>query len=62
MDANVIVQIISSLGFPIAACVALFWKMNESDKMHKEETDKLSDVITNNTLTIQKLCDKMEGK
>lgn len=27
MDANTIIQIISSLGFPIVMCGALFWYM-----------------------------------
>lgn len=61
MDVNEWMQMISTLGFPIVAYCAIFWKMSESDKDHKEEVQKLSDVIQNNTLTLQKLLDRMDG-
>lgn len=61
MDANIIMQAISTLGFPIVVSVAMFWKMNEQDKDHKEEMAKVTEAINNNTLTIQKLIDKLEN-
>lgn len=60
MDANAIMQAIGTLGFPIVATCALFWKMNEQDKDHKEEMAKMTDALNNNTMAIQKLTDKME--
>ena len=56
---NVIVQLISGVGFPIVVSIALFWKLNETDKNHKEEVEKLGETISQNTLAIQKLCDKL---
>ena len=54
-----LINLISTLGFPIAACVALFWYMNKQASAHKEETDKLKTSIDNNTLIITKLYERM---
>ena len=54
-----IISIISTLGFPIAGCVALFWYMTKQDERHKEETDKLKESIDNNTLIITKLYERL---
>lgn len=62
MDANTIVQMIGSLGFPIVCCIALFWRMIKSDENHKTEIDKLTDALNNNTLVLQQLSDLLRGK
>lgn len=59
VDANTIIQLVGSLGFPIVACVALFWFMIKSNEQHKEEMNKLSEALNNNTLAITKLSDKI---
>ena len=59
MGVNDIVTIISTVGFPIAACVALFWQTNEMPKNHKEEMDGVKEALNNNTLVVQKLVDKL---
>lgn len=58
MDYNAIMQAVSTLGFPIVMCGALFWKLDKSDKQHKEETDKLSEALNNNTAIMQRLVEK----
>jgi len=71
MDANVLIQIVGSLGFPIAACIfmAIYVKNNgdnyradlkEMTSNHRNEMDKITEAINNNTLVIQKLIDKIE--
>ena len=55
MDANNIIQIISSLGFPIVMCGALFWYMVKQRDAHKEETDHLKDTISENTKVLTEL-------
>lgn len=60
MDANTIIQLIGSLGFPIVMCGALFWRMVKSDEQHKEEMDKLSEALNNNTIAITKLSDNLD--
>ena len=61
MDTNAIVQLISSLGFPIACCVAMFWQNNKLNESHKEETSKLNEAINNNTIALNHLIDKLGG-
>lgn len=60
MDANTIIQLVGSLGFPIVMCGALFWRMLKSDEQHKSEMDKLSEALNNNTIAITKLSDKLD--
>lgn len=60
MDANTIIQLVGSLGFPIVMCGALFWRMVKSDEQHKVEMNKLSEAVNNNTLAITKLSDKLD--
>lgn len=61
MDVSVITQLVGSLGFPIVACCALFWKMNKDSELHQEETNKLTEALNNNTLVLSKLCEKLDG-
>lgn len=62
MDLSAVSQLISSVGFPIAACVALFWQMNRESTQHKEEMDALKESLTKNTLAITKLVLFMQEK
>ena len=61
MDTNAIVQLISSLGFPIACCIAMFWQNNRLNESHKEETTKLSEAINNNTIALNHFIDSLGG-
>lgn len=60
MDANTIIQLVGSLGFPIVMCGALFWRMVKSDEQHKVEMDKLSEALNNNTIALTKLSDNLD--
>lgn len=55
-----ILNFIQQVGFPIAACVALFWKMNEQDEAHTKEVKEMTTAINNNTIVMQKLIDNIE--
>ena len=59
MDVNVITQIISNLGFPIACVVAMFWMLNKERDAHKAETAELSKAIENNTNVMTQVLDKL---
>lgn len=61
MDVNTLIQLVSSLGFPIVCCGALFWKMVKTDEQHKEEMDKVTEALNNNTIALTKLSDKLGG-
>ena len=58
-DLNGILTAISTVGFPIVMCGALFWKMDKQDKDHKEEQEKLTAAIQNNTVVMQQVVDKL---
>lgn len=60
MDVNTMIQLVGSLGFPIVACGALFWRMVKSDEQHKEEMNKMSEVLNNNTTALVSLTKKLE--
>lgn len=69
-------QIFAAIGqyaFPIVACVMMGWyvkytqdnsrqDIQELSKNHKEEIDKVTSALNNNTLALQKLTDVIESK
>lgn len=66
MDANVVTQIIATVGFPIAACIALgFFVKYVVDKFltavadmnakHEAEQKAMQEVIQANTLSIKEM-------
>lgn len=70
MDLNVIVSAVTSLGFPIVCCGAMMYYVKYiTDKNreevfslnadHKEEMMQIKDALNNNTMAIQRLCDKL---
>ena len=58
--SNIILQAISTVGFPIVVACAMFWKMNKQDEDHKSEMLKVTEAINNNTIALQKLIDKLD--
>lgn len=59
MGVNEIIQLVCNLGFPIVCCGALFWRMIKSDEQHKEEMDKISTSLNNNTEALLKLTERL---
>ena len=55
MDTNTIIQIVSSLGFPIVMCGALFWYMIKQPEVCKEELERLKDTLNKNTKVLAEL-------
>lgn len=71
MDLNVIISLITSVGFPIVACLGCGWyvkyvtdnyrqEVKEMRQEHAEEVGKMTEALANNTLAIQRLTDKLE--
>ena len=56
-----IVSVISSVGFPITMALLLLWCIYDSNNKHKEEIDKMSEALNNNTIAITKLLDTLGG-
>jgi len=66
-----IVQVISTVGFPIVACLLLGWfvkyqtdsyreEVKDLQKDHREEVQRMTEAINNNTLALTKLCERMD--
>ena len=60
MDASSIVTVVSQVGFPIAMCLVMAWYIKYTNDQHKEEIDKITEALNNNTLAVQKLCERMD--
>lgn len=56
-----IVSVISSVGFPITMALILLWYVYDGSNKHKEEIDKMSEALNNNTIAITKLLDMLGG-
>lgn len=65
MDTTIITAI-GSLGFPIVSCLAMAWYVKYIiDKLtneHQQEMREVTTALNNNTMVIQRLCDKLEQK
>lgn len=59
--SNWILNAICTVGFPIVVAGAMFWKMNKQDEVHKEELNKVTEAITNNTIALTRLIDKLDN-
>lgn len=59
MDIANILSAISSVGFPIVACIALFWNSHKQEERHLEESNKFNEAINNNTIALVKLTEKI---
>jgi len=68
---NDIMTMITTVGFPIVACLFMGWyvkyqtdnyrsEVKDMQKEHKDEIQKVTEALNNNTLALQRLCDKME--
>lgn len=59
---NDLSTLISTLGFPISMCLIMCYYINKINDAHKEETDKFADALNNNTVVLQKLCDRLDSE
>jgi len=62
MDFIVIGEMIESLGFPIVVSVALFWSNRETVKNYSEIINQFRNTIHSNTVAMNRLIDKLDGK
>jgi len=70
MDIASIAQLITSVGFPIVACILMGYYIKtqtdnyrsdvaELQRQHKEEILKVTEAVNNNTVALQKLSDAL---
>jgi hypothetical protein len=57
-----VMQVVSTIGFPIAICLILLWFIKDMLEKHKDETNKFTESLNNNTLVLQRVCDMLSVK
>ena len=68
-----IITAISTLGFPIMACIAMAWYVKyitdkneesrkEESENHKAEVSKMTEALNNNTIAINTLTERLYNK
>lgn len=73
MDANAIIALIQSVGFPIVMCGLMAWyvkyitdknreEIAKEREVHKQEMSQVITAINNNTIVIEKLIAKLDAE
>ena len=60
-NIDIVLNAITTVGFPIVMCVILLWYIYKSQKNHKEEVTRLTEAIQNNTVVMEKILTKIGG-
>lgn len=55
------IEIVNSVGFPIAVCIALFYQNNKINENYKEMLKTMDKTIENNTLALKELSIRLEN-
>lgn len=55
MDPSAISTLIGTLGFPIACVIAMFYMWNKEREDHKDEMEKVTQALNNNTTALIKI-------
>lgn len=61
MDINIITQIISTVGFPIAACCYMAYANQKQTEQHKAEMDKMTEAVNDLKIAIVTLTEKFNN-
>lgn len=59
LEVESILDIIPTVGFPIACCIAMFLQQNKIMENHKKEMSEMKNAIDNNTIALTKLIEKL---
>jgi len=61
-DVNVLIQAVSTVGFPIVMCGIMFWFLWKEQENHKAEMLSLKEVIAENNSVLVGLKQLIEDK
>lgn len=62
MDFENILTLLSNYAFPIVCCIYLFYSSAKERESHKEEMQKVTEALHNNTNALIKLEEIIRGK
>lgn len=54
-------ELVSNLGFPIAMCLLMYSQMIKQNNQHQEEISSVKEAISNNTIALTKLSEKLDN-
>lgn len=60
MEVTEIINMVSTVGFPIAMCLMLSWYVKNSNDSYREDIRSLQQSIDNNTAVMNKIIEKLE--
>lgn len=61
MGFEQIMQLITTVAFPIVACLGMGWYVVRISEQHKTETDQFTKALQENTVVLQKLVDRLDA-
>ena len=61
MEYSDVISMVSSVGFPIVMCLLLWYQMRQSEEMHRQEINSLTDVISDVKTALTELRDAITG-
>lgn len=56
---QIVTNLVSNVGFPIACVVAMFYMQNKEREAHKSEIEAWVEALNRNTAVMQKVLDKL---
>lgn len=59
---NEILEVINTVGFPVACCIALFYQNSKQDERYDKQMTELRQVIDNNTNILIELNTRLGGE
>jgi hypothetical protein len=60
MTISDLVNAISTVGFPIACCIVLFYETHQNAKRREEELTQMREILTDNTNTLKELVEYLK--
>lgn len=60
MDANSIITVISTVGFPIAMCLLMAWYIAQENKRNNEQDRAYTEVLTEIKTVVSTLATKID--
>ena len=59
---NLIMQAISTVGFPIVICLIMIYILYQTEENHKKEMSEMMKALENNTIAINHLTDIINSR
>lgn len=57
-----VINAIATVGFPIAACVYMFFELHNANSRREEELKSLRQILTDNTNTLRELVEYLKDE